>query len=289
MEDLNFIRPAEMARPAQNVLYDPAVARAFFESVGQIESVAQGKSLFVENEKANRLLMRRDKMYLLVEGEVVLSVGGKTIDTIRSGEVFGEMALLADNPRSATATAKSGCRVIGLDDKQFQKALQSKPDFALMLMSIMLNRLRLAIAKFSMRGGVPGRDKTAESRVIDRGVLDDLQAEVGSQALVHQPMNKVVVSEGTSGIFMFVVVEGTVAVSIQSREVERIGPGGVFGEFALVDQGPRAATVVALTDCTLLNINRNDFLALIKSKPEFGLSLLRSLAERLRYLTTQYK
>jgi CRP/FNR family cyclic AMP-dependent transcriptional regulator len=80
-----------------------------------------------------------------------------------------------------------------------------------------------------------------------------------------------------------------VAVSIQSRTVEKIGPGGVFGELALVDQGPRTATAVAETDCELLQIGRNDFLDLVSEKPGFGLALLKVFAERLRYLTSHYK
>ncbi len=290
MEDLDFMKPAEMVRPAQNPLYVPAVARAFFESAGQVESVAQGKNVFVENEKGNKLFMRRDKMYFLVEGEVGLTVGGKSIDTIKQGEVFGEMASLADMARTATATAKTPCRVIGVDDKQFQKALQSQPDFALMLMGIMLSRLRLSIATLTMRGAFPQqRDREAETRIFDKRMLAELQQEVGDNALSHQPLNKAIVSEGTTGIFMFVVVEGAVEVSIQGKVVERLGPGGVFGELALVDQGPRAATVVAASDCVLLNINRSDFLSLIGTKPEFGLSMLKALAARLRYLTSYYK
>ncbi|HJT61304.1 MAG TPA: Crp/Fnr family transcriptional regulator, partial [Burkholderiales bacterium] len=64
--------------------------------------------------------------------------------------------------------------------------------------------------------------------------------------------------------------------------VERVGPGGAFGEMALVDQSPRSANAAAETDCSLLAINRNVFLNLVKSDPGFGISLLSAMAERLR-------
>jgi len=64
--------------------------------------------------------------------------------------------------------------------------------------------------------------------------------------------------------------------------VERVGPGGVFGEMALVDQSPRSANAAAEADCALLAINRNVFLNLVKSDPNFGNSLLSAMAERLR-------
>ena len=95
--------------------------------------------------------------------------------------------------------------------------------------------------------------------------------------------------EGDAGKNMYVLIKGKVSVSIQGHEVERIGPGGVFGEMALVDQGTRAATATATTDCQLLTITRPDFLALVKSKPGFAVSLLRAIAERLRNMTLQKK
>ena len=51
---------------------------------------------------------------------------------------------------------------------------------------------------------------------------------------------------------------------------------------ALIDQSPRSANAAAETDCALLAINRNVFLNLVKSDPNFGISLLSAMAERLR-------
>jgi CRP-like cAMP-binding protein len=69
--------------------------------------------------------------------------------------------------------------------------------------------------------------------------------------------------------------------------VEQVGPGGLFGELALVDRSARAATATADTDCRLLAINRNDFLNLVKSKPQFGASLLKSTALRMQQVALQ--
>ena len=86
---------------------------------------------------------------------------------------------------------------------------------------------------------------------------------------------------------MYVVIKGSVAVSIKSKVVERAGPGGVFGEMALVDQSPRAASAIAETNTALLPVNRDDFLSLVKNTPAVAVSLLRSLAERLRRMTAR--
>jgi CRP-like cAMP-binding protein len=87
---------------------------------------------------------------------------------------------------------------------------------------------------------------------------------------------------------MYVVQDGTVAISIKGKVVEKVGPGGVFGEMALVDKSPRTATATAESDCSLLTINRTDFLALVKARPDFAMSILRALADRLRFLTSKY-
>jgi CRP/FNR family cyclic AMP-dependent transcriptional regulator len=285
-DDLDFSKPAGAPRPAaapaapaQVPLYIPAVARAFFESAGREESVAAGTVLFSENEKASRLLLKRDKMYFLLEGRVALIAKGRQIGEPKVGEIFGEMAAMSDSPRSATAVAKTPCRVLSLDDKGFAAALQNKPEFALMMLGTMLVRLRGMIARLS---GVPTAAELRESRVFDKALMSTLANGLGEQAIVRYDKGKLIMIAGQAGALMYVVTEGRVAISIRGAVIERVGPGGVFGEMALIDQSPRAANAVAETDCALLAINRNVFLSLVKSEPTFGISLLSAMAERLR-------
>jgi CRP/FNR family transcriptional regulator, cyclic AMP receptor protein len=283
MDDLDFSKPAGAPKPAapaqpQAPLYIPAIARAFFESAGREETVAPGTVFFAENEKANRILLKRDKMYFLLEGQVALSAKGKPLGAVKVGEIFGEMAAISDSPRSATAVARSECRVLSLDDKGFSAALQKKPEFALMMLGTLITRLRGMIAKLS---GIP-QGETKESRVFDKKLLASLQAGLGDQATVRYERGKVIMVAGQTGALMYVVLEGRVAISIRGAIVERVGPGGVFGEMALVDQSPRSANAAAETDCALLAINRTVFLSMVKSDPTFGISLLSSMAERVR-------
>jgi len=284
MEDLDFSKsggtwkPAPPAQP-QAPIYIPAIARSFFESVGKEETVAAGTVFFAENEKASRILLKRDKMYLLLEGDVALSAKGKPIGAVKIGEIFGEMAAISDSPRSATAVARSDCRVIALDDRQFGAALQKKPEFALMMLGVLIQRLRGMLARLA---GVPASAEGKESSVFGKTMLAGLQAGLGDQALVRYERNKVIMVAGQTGALMYVVLEGRVAISIRGAVVERVGPGGVFGEMALIDQSPRSANAAAETDCSLLAINRNVFLSLVKSGPTFGISLLSAMAERVR-------
>jgi CRP/FNR family cyclic AMP-dependent transcriptional regulator len=275
MDELDFT-----ARPAKNAIYDPNVARTCFESLGKIELISKGGQFFTENQNS-------DRMYLLVEGEVGLIRGRKVLDTVKAGEIFGEMAAISQLPRSATAAAKTDCRALSLDTKQFQGAIQRTPEFALMLMNIIINRVRLTAALVSRN--LSETATLQERRVFDPVLLASLQEHLQHRHPTHVPLNKVIMKEGEGGVFMYVVLEGRVAVSIKSKVVDVVGPGGVFGEMALVDQSPRAATATAEADSELMSINRNDFLSLVKSNPAFAVSLLKALADRLRFMTSHHK
>ena len=71
--------------------------------------------------------------------------------------------------------------------------------------------------------------------------------------------------------------------------VGRAGPGGVFGEMALVDQAVRSATATAETECKMLAINRNVFLHLVKTSPAFGIALLNGIAARAKDMSDRNK
>jgi CRP-like cAMP-binding protein len=273
MEDLDFTR-----RPTKSVIYDPAIARICFESLGQLENVTKGVIFFTENQNT-------DRMYLVEAGEVALTRGKKAIDVVKAGEIFGEMAAISQLPRSATATARTACRVVSLDGSQLLRAIQKNPEFALMLMNILINRLRLTVTMLAMSKALDASDGTRTRRVFDDKLLQGLMVATQHRLPQHCPLNKVIMKEGEAGLFMYVVLSGRVAISIKSKLVEWVGPGGVFGEMALVDQSPRAATATAETDCDLLTINRGDFLTMVRTNPAFTVSLLKAAADRLRDMT----
>jgi CRP-like cAMP-binding protein len=198
------------------------------------------------------------------------------------------MAVIAQAARTATARAKVACTLIGLDEKQFQVALQQKPEFALMLMSIMNSRLRSTISRLNATRSLHAGE-AKENVVFDKKLLAGLVKWMGAQESQRFEAGKMIMQEGTGGAFMYVVLEGRVAISIKGGIVARAGPGGVFGEMALVDQSVRAATATAETACALLAINRNAFLHLVKTSPAFGAALLAGLAERAKDMAVRNK
>jgi len=294
MDDLDFsspagkpaAKPATPTAPPPKPVYNAGMALEFFRAGGKAEGAAAGTKFFVEDEKAG--FLKRDKMYLLMEGEVALTAKGKVIGTVKAGEIFGEMAAISESPRSATAVAKTDCRVTALDDKEFLKALQVKPEFALMLMGMMILRLRGMLARMAQNPAFAAGG-SGESRLLDKTMVDALAKGLGPDAIVRHNARTPLFTEGSAGALAYVVQEGRVAVSIQGKVVERVGPGGLFGEMALVDQSVRAASAAAETDVTLVAINRTVFVNLVKANPEFGAALLGAVAERVRFVAARVK
>ena len=276
-------KPRKPEKPSH---YDPAVALDFFRSAGKPQPIAKGATIFSENSKGMPLLLMPSRIYLLVEGEVGMFAGEEHIAAIRPGEIFGEMASMGQMPRSASAVAMSDCRVIGLDDSQFQAALGRNPGFALMLMSVMASRLRDTLGRIRPSGS-PEDAVWREASAMDAQLLADLAQVIGPAARFRYAAGKIVMREGQRGVALYAVLEGRVAISIGDAVIEKVGPGGVFGEMSLVDRSPRLATAVAETDCALLAMSRHMFLHLVKSSPKFGAALLKAVGERAAFTASR--
>jgi CRP-like cAMP-binding protein len=101
---------------------------------------------------------------------------------------------------------------------------------------------------------------------------------------VMVPAGKVLMRQGDSGSDMMVVVRGSVAVERDGNRLNTLGAGDFFGEIALVDGGPRTATVTAEQPTTLLVITHRDFHAMMDEFPEVAEQVLNALANRVRHL-----
>ena len=92
-----------------------------------------------------------DTLYVIVVGEVELSVHDRSLGIEGEGSIIGEMALLESATRNSTATARSDVKLAGLDRTQLKKLIGEHADFALRAMTVLANRLRavdqLIIAK----------------------------------------------------------------------------------------------------------------------------------------------
>ncbi len=103
-------------------------------------------------------------------------------------------------------------------------------------------------------------------------ILDELRVGPGTRLTV----------EGEAGREAFVIVEGTATVNKGGSDVAILGPGDHVGELALLDGGPRTATVTADTDMTVLVMSKPAFNGVLDEVPTLAHKLLVSVARRLR-------
>lgn len=97
----------------------------------------------------------------------------------------------------------------------------------------------------------------------------------------------VIAREGERGVGLFLILEGQCKVSIGGKTKAKLGPGDFFGEVALLDGGPRTATVTALTPVRLVGITGWVFRGLLMEHPSIALKTLEAVAGRLRAVTKE--
>ena len=110
----------------------------------------------------------------------------------------------------------------------------------------------------------------------------ELQTVSGLTTALTIPAGKVVTSEGQPGREFVVILEGKATVSINGTEIATLGRGDFFGEIALLDGGPRTATVVADTDLVARVISYAEFSQMLEDVPTMARRLLVGVAARLR-------
>jgi CRP-like cAMP-binding protein len=111
---------------------------------------------------------------------------------------------------------------------------------------------------------------------------NDLRLIAAATTELRVAAGEVLCREGHRGSEFFVVVDGEASVSIGDREVARVGAGGFFGEMALIDGGPRTATVAAATPMDVLVLNRGEFDAVLDQVPAVARQVLHALGDRIR-------
>ena len=98
-------------------------------------SIPAGKTIFEAGDIG-------DTMYVIIDGEIEINVGTVTVEVAGPGSIVGEMALIDKSPRSATAKARTDCKVAPVDLRRFEFLVQNTPFFSIQVMQIMAERLR---------------------------------------------------------------------------------------------------------------------------------------------------
>ena len=94
-----------------------------------------GQVVMKEGEMGNTL-------HILMEGQVEVQIHDQVVGTFEPVEVFGEMAVIDSQPRSATVIAKTNCKLARIDQNRFKQLIQQRPDFGIDIMRMLVERIR---------------------------------------------------------------------------------------------------------------------------------------------------
>ena len=134
-----------------------------------------------------------------------------------------------------------------------------------------------------MRGGKDSKlDQLSNVRLFSACNKKELGLIGRASDEVEVPAGRVLCEQGKPGFEFYLILDGEAAVKRNGKKVASLGPGQYFGELALLDRGPRNATVEASKDSTLLVLGQREFSGLLDEVPGLAHKLLTSMAARLR-------
>ena len=114
---------------------------------------------------------------------------------------------------------------------------------------------------------IPGEDLSQIAQITDE---------------VHYEEGEAIFAEGDPGDTLFFVIDGKVRIHTAGDELAVLGERQVFGEMALLDSEPRSASASAISDITLLKIQRDDFNEILAEKSEIAQGIIKVLTRRVR-------
>jgi CRP-like cAMP-binding protein len=116
----------------------------------------------------------------------------------------------------------------------------------------------------------------------------ELQTVAKATTELTVPAGHILTDQGQTGREAFVLLDGSATVRRNGKKVATLGPGAVVGELALLDHGPRTATVTTDTETRLFVIGQREFLAVLDAVPTLSHKLLARLAGQVRQFDRQY-
>lgn len=215
-----------------------------------------------------------DALYVVDQGAVRLIEEGEGVERVEAGGYFGEMALLTGKTRSRTAVAARKTTLWVLSKRDFDALSVREP-----ILAHTVSRL----LSEGLARGYPEEQKGNNLRrfAIFNKLSDEELSEV-SRRLVRRraAANEIIYRRGDVGDRFFLVESGQVKLIAQTGVVDLIGPGGFFGESALLTGDPRKVTAQAVADTELLVLERDQFEAILSRFPGVAVMLSRALNAR---------
>jgi predicted acylesterase/phospholipase RssA/CRP-like cAMP-binding protein len=267
-----MLSPNVVAQLAANELFRTVDELTLHALAEELESarLRPGEQLFLQGDPGN-------SMYVLVKGRLGVSIsdsdGNVTgVDELAPGASVGEMALLTGQARVATVTALEDAELIKLSRRGFERLAEQHPQLIMEFTRRMLPRFQRTLLAGIL---------THLFGALDAAAVHALQAELGWRRFAS---GEVLFRQGEMADGMFVVVSGRMrivagGVDGGERLIGEIGAGEMVGEFALLTDDPRSATVYAIRDTDVVQFSRSLFERLVERYPRMILQITRLIVE----------
>jgi CPA1 family monovalent cation:H+ antiporter len=252
------------------------------------ENFKEGETVFRQGEKG-------DTMYIIHEGAVAVireqDATGTVVARLDQGDFFGEMALVDQEPRSATVTTLEKTSLVPVTRDFLLKHSRTDTRFILAVIESLGIRLEKVNEMLKLRFAT---SKTRLGPVTDQNMeeprsaafLKGFSSVAETSKAVRFNEGDIIFRQGQPGDKLFIILEGQVEIIQDAEESAliqaRFGRGNFFGEMALVSGHARAATARAASQTILLPVSRDVFLRCIQSDPEVAFHAVQILILRLR-------
>jgi pyruvate,water dikinase len=207
-----------------------------------------------------------------------LPTGGTVEQQVPPDQV--KQLCLDDAQLAALGQLALRCEQVYGPRRDIEWAFQDGTLYLLQCRAVTTGQARTAVA-----AGPPPRDPAASlQRVQLFGEMDRKQAGQVARLLKERryAAGETVIMEGSGGASFFLIESGEVTVSVKGTARATLGPGDYFGELALIDGGPRTATVVANTNLVCYGLTFWEFRPLVEGNGSLAWKLLEALSKRLR-------
>jgi CRP/FNR family cyclic AMP-dependent transcriptional regulator len=122
----------------------------------------------------------------------------------------------------------------------------------------------------------------SRNRLFDELTKKEVGAVIEYSTEVNHPEGQPIVIEDRAGVGFHLILDGTAIVSVKGRKLRTLGAGESFGDIAVIDGGPRSASVTAETPLRTLSLPPWEFKPLVLEHPQLAYKLLLKLCALLR-------
>ncbi|KAI9337965.1 cyclic nucleotide-binding-like protein [Obelidium mucronatum] len=209
-----------------------------------------------------------NEMYFIMNGTVNVIAGGKRVTSFKDGAFFGEVALIANIPRTATVQGASSCMLYKLTRASFTSILDEFDDVRRKVEAIYHERMEKIRQEEEVRKLTTAKELVSKVTFLQRNENDGRDNELlkniaMSLVAVFLATGETIFNQGQMGNELFFVKSGTVDVLVGGKKVTSLSDGAFFGEVALIANIPRTATVVAASPCMLYKLTRPAFMGIL--------------------------